>query len=320
MKQLLGNKFDVNQYSIQKVAQNQMPGVQKEITALLNAKKNQQLDFTIDNYDPVVNGANENARRILKINHKSNKDEIVHAWLSNWNLSNIDLCHNIRRLAHMNLMNDVTRCDGCNDFLDGYGDHCNNCPSPRMRNPTCLHTTAKKGLIRGLKLLEAEAAKIDDVEITVSNTEPNLEDNGFTVVSNVNIPATLKRADIYVQVNEISFLIDVTTSSPMKISYQNQNAIYTPGKVGKDAEETKRKNYSRYFDIKNLPQNTKFVAFGMDTMGALGPEAIKFIKDICNYFPNDIRAQLKYRMTILLSTYIRRGKRFATEAIRNGLH
>ena len=129
MKQLLGNKFDVNQYSIQKVAQNQMPGVQKEITALLNAKKNQQLDFTIDNYDPVVNGANENARRILKINHKSNKDEIVHAWLSHWNLSNIDLCHNIRRLAHMNLMNDVTRCDGCNDFLDGYGDHCNNCPN-----------------------------------------------------------------------------------------------------------------------------------------------------------------------------------------------
>ena len=109
-------------------------------------------------------------------------------------------------------------------------------------------------------------------------------------------------------------------SGPMKNSYQNQNAIYIPGKVGKDAEETKRKNYSRYFDIKNLPQNMKFVAFGMDTMGALGPEAIKFIKDICNYLPNNIRAQLKYRMKILLSTYIRRGKRFATEAIRNGLH
>ena len=73
----------------------------------------------------------------------------------------------------------------------------------------------QKGLIRGLKLLEAEAAKIDDVEITVSNTEPNLEDNGFTVVSNVNIPTILKRADIFVQVNEILFLIDVTTSSPM---------------------------------------------------------------------------------------------------------
>ena len=147
-----------------------------------------------------------------------------------------------------------------------------------------------------------------------------MEDNGFTVVNNVNIPTILKRADIYVQVNDISFLVDVTTSSPMKISYQNQNAIYIPGKVGKDAEETKRKNYSRYFDIKNLPQNTKFVAFGMDTMGALGPEATKFIKDICNYFPNNIRAQLKYQMKILLSTYIRRGKRFATEAIRNGLH
>ena len=60
-------------------------------------------------------------------------------------------------------MNDVTRCDGCNDFLDGYGDHCNNCPNPRMRSPACLHTTAKKGLIRGLKLLEAEAKKSDDV-------------------------------------------------------------------------------------------------------------------------------------------------------------
>ena len=70
----------------------------------------------------------------------------------------------------------------------------------------------------------------------------------------------------------------------------------------------------------SFPQNTKFVAFGMDTMGALGPEATKFIKDICNYFPNNIRAQLKYQMKILLSTYIRRGKRFATEAIRNGLH
>ena len=121
---------------------------------------------------------------------------------------------------------------------------------------------------RGLKLLEAEAAKFDDVEITVSNSEPNLEDYSFTVVSNVNIPTILKRVDIFVQVNEISFLIDVTTSSPMKNSYQNQNAIYTPGKVEKDAEETERKNYSRYFDIKNLPQNTKFVAFGMDTMGA----------------------------------------------------
>ena len=91
------------------------------------------------------------------------------------------------------------------------------------------------------------------------------------------------------------------------------------GESRKDAEETKRKNYSRYFDIKNLPQNTKIVAFGMDTMGALGPEAIKFIKDICDYLPN-IRAQLKCQMKILLSTYIRRGKRFATEAIRNGLH
>ena len=79
MKQLLGDNFDANQYSFHNVAQNQMQGVQKEITALLNAKKNQQLDFTIDNYDPVVNGANENARRILKINHKANKNKIVHA-------------------------------------------------------------------------------------------------------------------------------------------------------------------------------------------------------------------------------------------------
>ena len=70
----------------------------------------------------------------------------------------------------MNLMNDVKKCDGCNDFLDGYGDHCNNCPDPRMRSPTCLHTTAKKGLIRGLKLLKSEATKIDDVEITVSSS------------------------------------------------------------------------------------------------------------------------------------------------------
>ena len=130
------------------------------------------------------------------------------------------------------------------------------------------------------------------ISYTGSSTEPNLEDNGFTVISNVNIPTILKRADIFVQVNEISFLIDVTTSSPMKNSYQNQNAIYTPGKVGKDAEETKRKNYSRYFDIKNIPHNTKLVAFGMDTMGALGPEAIKFIKDICNYFPNNTELNL----------------------------
>ena len=82
-----------------------------------------------------------------------------------------------------------------------------------------------------------------------------MEDNGFTVVSNVNIPTILKRADIFVQVNEISFLIDVTTSSPMKNSYQNQNAMYTPGKVGKDAEETKRKNYSRYFDTQRTSLN-----------------------------------------------------------------
>ena len=64
----------------------------------------------------------------------------------------------------------------------------------------------------------------------------------------------------------------------------------------------------------------KFIAFGIDTMGALGPESVKFMKEICNYFPNSIRALLKYRMKMFLSTYIRRGKRFATEAIRNGLH
>ena len=50
-----------------------MQGVQKEIIALLNAKKNQQLDFTIDNYDPVVNGANENARRIQRLTIRRTK-------------------------------------------------------------------------------------------------------------------------------------------------------------------------------------------------------------------------------------------------------
>ena len=63
----------------------------------------------------------------------------------------------------------------------------------------------------------------------------------------------------------------------------------------------------------------KFVAFGIDTMGVLGPEAANFIKEICNYFPNGMAAQLKQRMKMLISTYTRRGKRFATEVIRNGL-
>ena len=54
-------------------------------------------------------------------------------------------------------------------------------------------------------------------------------------------------------------------------------------------------------------------------MVVLGPEAVNFIKEICNYFPNGISAQLKHRMKMLISTYIRRGKRFATEVIRNGL-
>ena len=122
----------------------------------------------------------------------------------------------------------------------------------------------------------------------------------------------MKRADILLQINETCFIIDVTTSSPMKVSYQRENVTYIPGKVGKDAETTKRRSYSKYFDLQNLPQNTKFVAFGIDTMGALGPEAVNFIKEICNYFPNGITAQLKHRMKMLISTYIRRGKRFAT--------
>ena len=96
----------------------------------------------------------------------------------------------------------------------------------------------------------------------------------------------------------------------MKVSYQRENVTYIPGKVEKDAETTKRRIYSRYFDLQNLPQNTTFVAFGIDTMGALGPEAVTFMKEICNYFPNGITAQLKHRMKMLISTYIRRGKRF----------
>ena len=74
----------------------------------------------------------------------------------------------------------------------------------------------------------------------------------------------------------------------------------------------------KYFDLQNLPQNMKFVAFGMDTMGVLGPEAVNFVKEICNYFPNGMSAQLKHRMKMLISTYICRGKdlkqrRFATD-------
>ena len=105
----------------------------------------------------------------------------------------------------------------------------------------------------------------------------------------------------------------------MKVSYQRENVTYIPGKVGKDAETNKRRSYSKYFDLQNLPQNMKFVAFGMNTMGVLGPEAVNFIKEICNYFPYGISAQLKHRMKMLTPTYIRRGKRFATEVIRNGL-
>jgi len=135
-------------------------------------------------------------------------------------------------------------------------------------------------MVRGFKALQAAVVSIknNDIEIIVSNTEPNLVDNGFRRKNNTNVPADMKRADILLQINEKCFIIDVATASPLKVSYQRESVEYIPGKVGKDAETAKRRNNSKYFDLENLPQNMKFVAFGIDTMGVLGPEAAYFIK------------------------------------------
>ena len=81
----------------------------------------------------------------------------------------------------------------------------------------------------------------------------------------------------------------------------------------------KRKLYSKNFDIINLPEGVKFVAFGMDTLGGWGPEAIQFMKNICNKFPPDISCKLKHKWKIIISTFVKRGQRYATEKVKHQL-
>ena len=81
----------------------------------------------------------------------------------------------------------------------------------------------------------------------------------------------------------------------------------------------KRKLYSKNFDIINLPAEVKFIAFGMDTLGGWGPEAIQFMKTICNKFPPDISCKLKHKWKIFISTFVKRGQRYATEKVKHQL-
>ena len=69
----------------------------------------------------------------------------------------------------------------------------------------------------------------------------------------------------------------------------------------------KRRIYSRDFDIDNLPEGTKFVAFGVGTLGAWGLEAVQFMKEIC---------KLKHRWKILMSKFIKRGQRYSTDKVQ----
>ena len=86
----------------------------------------------------------------------------------------------------------------------------------------------------------------------------------------------------------------------------------------------KRKSYSNNFDIINfdiinMPEKIKFVAFGIDTLGGWGPEAINFMKHICNKFPPDISCRLKYKWKMFISTFIKRGQRYSTEKVKHQL-
>ena len=125
------------------------------------------------------------------------------------------------------------------------------------------------------------------------------------------------RADILFSYDNVTYIIDVTTSSTMKQEYIKQ--CYKTAQVAKKAEEMKRKLYSKNFDIINLPEGVKFVAFGMDTLGGWGPEAIQFMKTICNKFPPDISCKLKHKWKIFISTFVKRGQTYATEKVKHQL-
>ena len=57
----------------------------------------------------------------------------------------------------------------------------------------------------------------------------------------------------------------------------------------------------------------------MDTLGDWGPEAISFMKTICNKFPHDISCRLKHKWKMIISTFVKRGQRFITNKVRNDL-
>ena len=56
-----------------------------------------------------------------------------------------------------------------------------------------------------------------------------------------------------------------------------------------------------------------------ENLGGWGPEAIQFMKTICNKFPPDISCKLKHKWKIIISTFVKRGQRYATEKVKHQL-
>ena len=141
-------------------------------------------------------------------------------------------------------------------------------------------------------------------------------ENGIRPINN-NANNATKRADLLLSLGDTTYIVDITTSSNMRQDYIKKD--YNSAQVAKKAEETKRKSYSNNFDIINIPEGIKFVAFGIDTLGGWGPEAINFMKHICNQFPPDISCRLKYKWKMIISTFIKRGQRYSTEKVKHQL-
>ena len=230
-------------------------------------------------------------------------------------MTNQEYKYIIKRQVGQNLTGTMTHCRGCDKPIDINGDHCHCCPVPAIRSPTCIHESAKKGVAQAFQET-LKQANHHDIHCFIGKIEPNIMENGIRPINN-NANNATKRADLLLSLGDTTYIVDITTSSNMRQDYIKKD--YNSAQVAKKAEETKRKSYSNNFDIINIPEGIKFVAFGIDTLGGWGPEAINFMKHICNQFPPDISCRLKYKWKMIISTFIKRGQRYSTEKVKHQL-
>ena len=251
-------------------------GVQTQVSAALHAHKRKQFVATL----PTGNSLNE---RILRIHALGLNTPESGAWLtssllnSRNQMGNGPFCVAVGKRLLLPVDGVVEGpCMACAAPLDALGHHASCCPAINKSN---RHTNMQDAMVPHIREAAQVFAKAPTVATYYAQKPTAAGDDADNTLSKGDIGFTFKTH----QAASLS-IVDFTVVTAVK----GAPAPYaTAGDAAKAAEAAKRKKYAERYDI---PPD-RFIAFGVEDSGALGPSAKAFqwaVATACGGTANDV--------------------------------